>query len=163
MKDKPYPRKCPNCRERSLLAAVEDTTAELRHDGDPYTVTVPQLEVQVCTSCEVRNWPYEASERVTDALRVSAGILMPAEILAARLRLGATPGEIAAHLGVLEAVYSRWESGGQLQSRMQDFTLRVYFANPDRFLRARDWPREPVALPHEESLRFLDLKPSDAV
>lgn len=155
--DKPYPRKCPNCREQTLFAAVEDTTAELQHDGRPYTVTVPQLALQVCTSCNARNWPYEASERIADALRVAAGLLMPAEILAARLRLGVTPAELAAQFDVSESEYSRWESGGQLQSRDSDKLLRLYFANPDGFRRNVAWPNVVATSPEVASGRFIDL------
>ena len=140
MQDKPYPRECPNCREQTLLAAIEDTTAELQHDGRLYPVTVPRLALQICTSCNVRNWPYEASERITNALRVAAGLLMPAEILAARLRLGVTPAELAALFDVSESASSRWESGGQLQSRDSDKLLRLYFANPDSFRHNVAWP-----------------------
>ena len=144
MKVKPYSRKCPNCREQTLFVAVEDTTTELQHDGRPYTVTVPQLTLQVCTTCNVRNWPYEASERISDALRVAAGLLMPVEIVAARLRSGVTPAELAALLDVSESEYSRWESGGQLQSRDSDKLLRLYFANPDSFQHNVAWPHVPA-------------------
>lgn len=163
MKDKPYPRKCPNCREQTLFPLVEDTTAELLHDGLLYTVTVPKLDVQVCTSCNVRNWPYEASERVTDALRVAAGILTPAEILAARLRLGVAPEELAAQFEVPEAEYSRWESGGQLQSRANDKLLRLYFADPARFRGDVAWPNVATNSPEVATAisgpeaRYLDL------
>ena len=157
MRDKPYPRKCPNCREQTLFAAVEDTTAELQHDGWPYTVNVPQLDVQVCTSCHVRNWPYEASERMTNALRVAAGLLMPADILAARLRLGATPGDLAPLFGVSEGEYTRWESGGQLQSAASDKLLRLYFANPESFRHNVAWPHVPAAAPQTNTVRYLDL------
>ena len=156
MRTKTYPHKCHNCREQAVSQVIEDTRLELQHDGRQLTVAVPGLEAGVCTACGNRTWSYDSIGRIEDALRVAAGILMPGEILAARLRLGITQGEVAAHLGVLEAVYSRWESGGQLQSRMQDNTLRVYFANPDRFLRDKDWPRVAVAVSQAESLRFLD-------
>ena len=157
MKVKSYPHKCPNCREQALFPTVEDTTVELQHDGQLYTVTVPNLEVSRCTACAEGTWSYDSAGRIEDALRVAAGILMPADILAARLRLGVAACDLAAQLGVVEEVYVRWESGGQLQSRMQDITLRVYFANPDRFLRDKDWPRDPVAVPPAEYVRFLDL------
>lgn len=157
MRTKTYPRKCFNCREQAVSRVSEDATLELQHDGRPLTVTSPGLEAEVCTACGNRTWSHDSIGRIEDALRVAAGILMPGEILAARLRLGITQGEVAAHLGVSEAVYSRWESGGQLQSRMEDNTLRVYFADPDRFLRDKDWPRVAVAVSQAASPRFLDL------
>ena len=133
MKAKSYPHKCPNCREQALYPAVEDITVEMLHDGRLHTVTVLNLEVSRCTACSECTISYDSSERMTDALRVAAGILMPAEILAARLRLGGTPGEIASLFGVSEAEYARWEDGGQLQSRATDKLLRLYFAGPDTF------------------------------
>ncbi len=70
---------------------------------------------------------------------------MPHDILAARLRLGVTPDEIATAFSVPEAEYSRWESGGQLQSRATDKLLRLYFANPESFRRDVAWPHVPAA------------------
>ena len=144
MNAKSYPHQCPNCRKQALFPAVEDVTAELHHDGRPYTVTVPDLEVSRCTACAESTWSYEASERISDALRVAAGLLMPAEIVAARLRLGVTPAELAALFDVSESEYSRWESGGQLQSRDSDKLLRLYFANPDSFRHNVAWPHVPA-------------------
>lgn len=145
MKAKSYPHKCPNCGEQALFPAVEDTTVELHHDGRAYTVTVPDLEVSRCTACAESTWSYDSTGRIEDALRVAAGLLMPAGILAARLRLGATPAELAALFDVSETEYSRWESGGQLPSRGSDKLLRLYFANPDGFRHNVAWPHVPAA------------------
>lgn len=144
MKVKSYPHKCPNCREQALFPTVEDTTVELQHDGQLYTVTVPNLEVSRCTACAEGTWSYDSAGRIEDALRVAAGILMPADILAARLRLGVAACDLAAQLGVVEEVYARWESGGQLQSSASDKLLRLYFANPESFRRNVAWPHAPA-------------------
>ncbi len=157
MKVKPYPHKCPNCRAQALLPAIEDTTVERLHDGQFYTVTVHNLEVSRCTACSEGTISYDSSGRIDDALRVAAGILMPAEIVAARLRLGVTPDEIAGQLGVHEAVYARWEDGGQLQSRAFDKLLRLYFANPESFRHNVAWPHVAASATLAESPRLLDL------
>ena len=160
MKERPYPRKCPNCWAQCLVPAVEDTTVELQHDGQPYTVLVPQLAVEVCTACGERAWSYESSGRIHDALRVAAGILTSDDIRAARLQAGVAPAELAALLGVHEAVYERWESGGQFQSRSHDTMLRVYFADPAGFRRDAAWPNvpaAPVAAGPAEAERMIDI------
>lgn len=167
MKAKSYPHKCLNCREQSLFPAVEDTTVELQHDGRPCTVTVPKLEVSRCTACGESTWSYDSAGRVEDALRVAAGILMPAEILAARLHPDhtpqATPEELATLLGVSESEYLRWESGGQLQSRAADKLLRLYFADPKRYKRDVLWPHAPaeearsVEEPRARPARYVGL------
>ena len=157
MKAKSYPHKCPNCRAQALFPAVEDTTVERLHDGRHFIVSVPNLDVSRCTVCAEGTWSYDSAGRIDDALRVAAGILMPADILAERLRLGVTPGDIAAQLDVTEAEYSRWESGGQFQSRATDKLLRIYFADPNHFSRFKDWPRVPVSVPQAEPLRLVDV------
>lgn len=157
MNAKSYPHKCPNCREQALFPAVEDTVVELQHDGVPYAVTVPSLDIGRCTACAEQTFSYDSTGRIEDALRVAAGILMPHDIVAARLRLALTPEQLAGQLGVHEAVYARWESGGQLQSRAFDKLLRLYFADPDGFRHDVAWPHIPAAALPEKSGRFLDL------
>ena len=107
-------------------------------------MTVLGLEAEICATCDNRTWSYDSAGRIEDALRVAAGLLMPADILAARLRLGDSPGDIASQLGVVEAVYARWESGGQLQSAATDKLLRLYFANPESFRHNVAWPHVPA-------------------
>lgn len=140
MKSKPYPRKCFNCLEQAVSQAFEDTAVELQHDGRPLTVRVPGLEVETCAACGNRTWSHDSARRVEDALWVASGILMPAEILAARLRLACSQAELAAIFDVSESEYARWESGDQLQSTATDKLLRLYFANPDSFRHNVAWP-----------------------
>ena len=157
MKANSYPHKCPNCCGQTLFPVIEDTTVERLHDRQLYTVTVMNLEVLRCTACSDGTISYDAIGRIEDALRVAAGILMPADILAARLRLGATPGDLAPLSGVSEGEYTRWESGGQLQSAASDKLLRLYFANPESFRHNVAWPHVPAAAPQTNTVRYLDL------
>ena len=60
-----------------------------------------------------------------------AGLLTPAEIKAARTRLGLTQVEMARQLGVGDKSYTRWESGLSIQSKAIDTLIRAVILFPD--------------------------------
>jgi len=130
------PRNCPNCREKRVREATERYEVQVEHDGRTYVVVVPDLALLICDACGNRVLPPEADDRVSDAIRAAAGLLAPADIVNKRLSLNLTPGEMAELLKIPEPVYSRWETGGQIQQRHSDLLLRSLFEVPElrRFL-----------------------------
>jgi putative zinc finger/helix-turn-helix YgiT family protein len=152
--------KCPNCRERRVTQVTEryDTTVE--HDGRAYDISIPDLTLLKCEACGNRVLPGDADDRVSDAVRVAAGLLSPVEIRGKRLGLNLTPAEVADALGVSEEIFGQWESGSLIPSRQSDRMLRAFFAVPElrRYLSgpgARTAPT-PGATP-EPPLRHLDI------
>ena len=133
------PRKCPNCREKRVVEITERYDERVEHDGRAYDISVPDLAILKCEACGNRVLSAEADDRVNDATRIAAGLLMPAEIRSKRLSLNLSQKEMADLLNIAEAVYARWESGGQIQQRHSDLLLRSLFAVPElrRFLSAR--------------------------
>jgi putative zinc finger/helix-turn-helix YgiT family protein len=127
---RPFPWKCRKCRELSVRPVTVDYTTEMDHDGRPYTVTVPQLEILECTCCHARSLPDEAFARLAEALRRQVGLLTPEEIRAGREQLGLTQKQLASHLRVAESTVCRWETGAQIQQRVMDLLLRAYFNLP---------------------------------
>jgi putative zinc finger/helix-turn-helix YgiT family protein len=139
---KPYPWKCATCRERAVHPATILYTAELQHDGRPYTVQVPDLQVHRCDRCGALTLDDSANRRVSDALRREAGLLLPAEIRRQREALGLTQKQLASALHLAESTLSRWETGAQIQQRAMDLLLRLFFEIPEarRFLRESEPP-----------------------
>ncbi len=133
---KPFPWKCGTCRERGLVPAVIDYQREIGHDGRTYPIAIPALHVFRCNQCGAIVLDDEADKMVSDALRKAAGLLSPQEIRRGRESLGLTQKQLAQNLQVCEATLSRWETGGQLQTRSLDRLLRIYFQVPEarRFL-----------------------------
>jgi len=60
-----------------------------------------------------------------------AGLLTPAEVKAARTRLGLTQVEMARQLGVGDKSYLRWENGLSIQSKAMDTLIRAVVLFPD--------------------------------
>lgn len=104
---------------------------EMAHDGRVYLVEVPNLTVPRCGHCRELVFNYVADDQVRDALRSQLRLLTPEQIRAGRTGLDLSQKELAERLGVAEATISRWETGGQIQSRALDNLLRVYFAVPE--------------------------------
>lgn len=128
---KSFPWKCGTCRQRGLVPAVIDYQTELTHDGRTYTVALAALHVFRCDQCGAVVLDDEANERISDALRVVAGLLSPAEIRRGREALGLTQKQLAQYLQVGESTLSRWETGGQIQQRSLDRLMRIYFHVPE--------------------------------
>ena len=125
-----FPLKCAVCRERRVELVKEHYEVKVDHDGRSYDLSIPDLELLKCGSCGNRILPYEAGERVNEALRQAAGLLAPKEIKEHRLALGLTQKELAETLRIAEATLSRWETGAQIQQRGYDVLLRLYFDIP---------------------------------
>ncbi len=128
---RPFPWKCSSCRERAVFPLTEDYTTTVDHDGRSYQIEVPNLVIHSCQKCGKRVLDGEAEDRLMEALRLKAGLLLPSAIKARRLELGLTQKRLAELLGVAEATLSRWESGGQVQQRGYDIGLRAFFSVPE--------------------------------
>lgn len=131
MTDKPFPRKCPECRKRAVSPAVRDYSARIEHDGRAYDVSVQGLPVLACTECGEFTLPPESEKLVSDELRSAAGLLTPEEIRDGRKRHNLTQKALAEQLDIAEATLSRWETGAQVQQRAFDKLLRAYFDVPE--------------------------------
>jgi putative zinc finger/helix-turn-helix YgiT family protein len=128
---RPFPRKCPNCREQAVWPTNVDYTAEMGHDGSMYQVTVPGLEVLECRQCQARMLSDESSEKLNDALRLRVGLLTPREIKQKRKDLGLSQQELADYLQVAPETVSRWETGAQIQQRTMNRHLLGLFQIPE--------------------------------
>jgi putative zinc finger/helix-turn-helix YgiT family protein len=142
---KPFPWKCGNCGNRSVVPATIRYSIDMEHDGRTYSVTVDDLAAPRCERCGEVVLDDAANHRISDAFRQQIGLLTPQEIRGNRERLEKTQRELAAALGIAEATLSRWETGAQIQQRVMDRFLRLYFA----FSNVRD------ALADEEQIKAL--------
>lgn len=128
---KPLSRKCPNCHKPTVDMVVAEYSADVEHDGRPYSLIIPDLLMRVCSECGNRALDRESSDRITVALRQAAGLLSPERIRSNRTKLQLTQKELAEHLGIAEATLSRWETGSQIQQRAFDQVLRLFFEVPE--------------------------------
>lgn len=105
-------------------------TVDMVHDGRTYSVCIDKLEVPRCEKCGEVILDDRANSQISDAFRKEIGLLTPEQIRENRERLGKTQKDLAAVLGIAEATLSRWETGAQIQQRVMDRLLRLYFAMP---------------------------------
>src|SRR5665647_1811794 len=96
------------------------------HDGRSYDVTVENLDVSRCGKCGAIMIDDDADDRLSDRLRIVAGLLSPSEIRDGREGLDMTQVEMAGYLKVSPSTLSRWERGGQIQQRAMDVLLRAF-------------------------------------
>ncbi|HTU18129.1 MAG TPA: type II TA system antitoxin MqsA family protein [Gemmataceae bacterium] len=130
-RQRPFPWHCPKCRKKEVRPSIISYRCEMAHDGQLYSVTVPELTVPRCGHCGELVFNYPAEEQIRNALRSQLRLLTPKEIRAARTTLRLSEKDLADRLGVTEAAVSRWETGDQIQSRAVDNLLRVFFALPE--------------------------------
>lgn len=135
-----FPEICGHCGRRGLNPARVNHTAVAKHDGTEYTIAVPDLAVEQCSSCGSVFFGNEADEQISRALRDQLHLLQPEQIKDCRDWLDLTQERIAAEIGAAAESLSRWENGRILQSRGTDRFLRAYFALPELrcFLRSLD-------------------------
>jgi putative zinc finger/helix-turn-helix YgiT family protein len=140
-RDRPFPWPCIECREKEIFPLVTDFTIEVKHDGRPYEVRIPDLTVPTCRNCGEQVFTSAEDERIRDALRAQIGLLTSQEIRAHRAEHGLNQQELAEALGVAKETISRWETGA-IQSRAMDNLLRLFFESEEvrRLLRERFAP-----------------------
>jgi putative zinc finger/helix-turn-helix YgiT family protein len=132
---KSHASKCGTCRQVALRPEIIRYAARLQHDGREYDIVVPDLAVRRCGNCGAVTLDEAADERISQALRRTAGLLEPAEIRHHRETLGLTRRQVADYLGLAESTLSRWETGAQIQQRCLDRLVRLFFDVPE--VRAR--------------------------
>jgi DNA-binding transcriptional regulator YiaG len=104
--------------------------SKVRFEGHVYTVDIPDLNIPRCQSCGELLFDNRADDQMDLAFRKQAYLLTPEQILANRVALGLTRGQLALRLGVEEDQLRRWEEDEEIQGRAMDNLLRVYFAIP---------------------------------
>jgi len=124
----PSVQKCLNCRQRAVRPTVLPLyTQEMEHDGRKYSISLKNLHVYQCGNCSEIVVDDSGTDRLTDALRAAAGLLLPSEIRRNREALGLTQQQLADFLRISMFTLSRWESGAQIQQRCMDLSLRAFF------------------------------------
>jgi len=127
---KPFPWKCPVCKEKAVREAIVNKVVEMEHDGRTYSVKVDGLKTPKCDNCGEDCPDAEAYEQITLAFLALAKLLTPKQIWKNRERLGLSQKGLALAIGVAEATISRWENGAQIQQRSLDNLLRLFFSVP---------------------------------
>jgi len=119
---------CPTCGNLALSPQVETNyQVELGHDGKRYIVTVPNIELFHCTACGAEAFGEDADDAMNAALRQQIGLMQPKEILERRKALGLKQEDLAAYLKIAVGTLSKWENGAQIQQKVMDQFLRVFF------------------------------------
>ena len=129
METRPYPWTCTRCRQREVYSDVVDYTTSIDHDGRPYTVRVPSLELPKCRNCGKLVLVDSANRLISEAFRREAGLLTPEEIRAGRIACGLDQQTFADLLGISVSTLSRWETGAQIQQRCLNRLMEAYFAS----------------------------------
>jgi putative zinc finger/helix-turn-helix YgiT family protein len=128
----PSVRRCLHCRERAVVpTTLSPYDKEMEHDGRTYSIRLFNFDVLQCKSCHSIVLTDEANVRLTDALRSAAGLLTPQEIRQNREALGYTQQQLADYLRISMYTLSRWETGAQIQQRVMDALLRLFFDVPE--------------------------------
>ena len=127
----PLLRKCPTCRERLLGLVKTPHTTSVYHDGSEFVVSIPDLDLLLCSNCGHQIVPMDSEERLMTALRQAAELLTPEDIRDNRVRLGLSQEKLASELGVTEHTLSWWEAGKLIQTRALDNYLRAFFSLPE--------------------------------
>lgn len=129
--DRPFPWRCPNCRQREVVPQTIPYTIDVKHDGLMHNIHLPALTVPKCRSCGHLLFDDGADEQISSALRQHLRLLSPEQIRTNRKALALSQRELAERLGIAEETISRWETGALIQSRAMDNLLRIYFDNSD--------------------------------
>lgn len=129
MREKPFPWKCPECREKTVRKVSAEYVDKLEHDGREYEIKIPSLEIPCCERCGIRIMTDPVNHAISEALRKAVGLLSPEQIRRNREKVGLTQKELAARLGISDATLSRWETGAQIQQRSLDRWMRVFFSD----------------------------------
>lgn len=129
--DRPFPWRCGNCGQEQVDRVNTPYTTTINYDGRAYEVVVPDLELPTCANCGEVVFDNQTGHQINRALRQQLGLLQPDQIRDGRTQLGLNQRDFAARIGVAEESVSRWETGAQVQSRVVDRQIRLFFALPD--------------------------------
>jgi DNA-binding XRE family transcriptional regulator len=131
-----------------VFPLVTDYTANVKHDGCPYTVHISDLAIPTCRKCNERVFTPGVDDRIIAALRTQLGLLTPQDIQKRRRELGLSQQILGDQIGAAKETICRWEAGAIIQSRAMDNQLRrVFTLEEGRRLLARELAAPtPVAL-----------------
>jgi DNA-binding transcriptional regulator YiaG len=124
---RPFPWRCPNCRQKEVYRSPHPYEAEVKHDGRVYKLSLPSLQAPKCRACGEVLFDDAVDEQVNEALRAKIGLLDPKDILREANRLCLNQRQLAKELGIAEETLSRWLNGVQIQSKAMDNLMRMYF------------------------------------
>src|SRR5688500_9078012 len=110
-KDRPFPWRCLECVDDTIVPVETDYRADVKHDGRLYSIHIGDLAIPTCRKCGKQLFSSKVDDRIVAALREVAGILTPEEIHRRRKELEFNQQELAEQLGVAKETISRWESG----------------------------------------------------
>ena len=91
---KPFPWKCSQCRQRTVVQAVVPYATNVEHDGRAYLVEIPDLAVARCENCGEIVLDDAANRRISEQFRLQAGLLAPQQIRTGRERLKQTQKQL---------------------------------------------------------------------
>lgn len=140
---------CPVCSSTEL-DVLEDERRIRARDGSevPY-----HAQYTVCERCGeeffTRAQSRAASRAAAAALRVHAGLLTPAEIVAIRAKYQVTQAQFETVLKLGRKTVVRWETGTVTQSKAADQLLREVRASPLMFRRLAE--EAEVSLPESRA------------
>jgi len=127
----PFPWLCGQCGAGKVFPDKITYDTTLRYEGRDYQIVVPELPALKCQDCGETLLNNESDAELSRVFRDQLKLLQPETIREGRRRLGFSQREFAELLGVAEESVSRWETGAQMQSRVVDKIMRVYFASPE--------------------------------
>ena len=133
-RQRPFPWQCGECGRDEVYPATIEYTTEMKHDGRLHRLTIPELRVPRCRSCEELVFTNAVHEQVSAALRAELVLLTPDQIRS-RIRALHVPGDrstrlrqkdLASLTGIASETISRWVNGLVIQSRAMDSFVRVF-------------------------------------
>jgi putative zinc finger/helix-turn-helix YgiT family protein len=127
----PFPWLCSRCAAEKVFPEKITYETTLRYEGRNYQLVVAEVPALKCKDCGETLLNNESDDFLARAFRDELKLLQPENIREGRKLWNLNQREFAEVLGVAEESISRWETGAQMQSRVVDKIMRVYFASPE--------------------------------
>jgi DNA-binding XRE family transcriptional regulator len=108
-KDRPFPWLCIECGKREIFPLATDYHCDLTHDGQPYEIHIPGLNIPTCRNCGAQLISLSVDDQIFAALRAKAGLLTPEEIERRRKEPGLSQEQLARMLDISEEAIARFE------------------------------------------------------
>ena len=116
---------------REVYLATIPYDAQVKHDGHLYCFHIPALHVNKCQNCNLVTFDSTTDEEISQGLRDERHLLSPRDIRKHLERFGWKQKDLADHLGTTPETVSRWLTGGHIQSRVMDKSMRNLFELED--------------------------------